>query len=262
MTNTSSGTCAVRNVGILALSVASILLSACSTKDASAPFEPTGPSGRVRLVNLITDPVRARVNATLEAQIFTVDLQFAQAAPANLPAPSTAPYAPVYTGQRTFVLVRTADPTATVATLGVTIATDQDNTVYAIGGAGGGAVTGFVTTDQNPAAGATETRLRIVNMSPTAGSVDVFVTAVGADLATATPRATLSYQAASAYFTVAPGTYQVRAVPAGTAPGDRAANVTINLASTTFTGRTGRTIVLRDSSGGGAPLGAFVLVDR
>lgn len=246
-----------------ALCVVAAMVAACSTTEAPGPLEPTGPTGRIRLVNLITDPARARVNVALEGQIFTVDLQYAQAAPANLPAPATAPYAPVYTGSRNFVLKRTADTTSTVATLAFSISAEQDMTVYATGGAGGGAVTGFSTTDQNPAAAATDTRLRIVNMSPTAGSVDLFVTAVGADLSIATPRASaLGPQAASAYFTVAPGTYQVRAVPAGTAPSSRAASVTINLASTAFTGGTGRTIVLADNSTGGAPLRAFVVADR
>lgn len=246
-----------------ALCVATAIVAACSTTEAPGPLEPTGPTGRVRLVNLITDATRGRVNVSLEGLVFTVDLQYAQAAPANLPSPATAPYSPVYTGSRSFVLKRTADTTATVATLPFTINDGQDRTVYAVGGAGGSAITGVSTTDDNPAAAATETRLRIVNMSPTAGAVDVFVTAVGADLSTATPRASgLAYQAASAYFTVSPGVYQVRAVPAGTAPANRAGAVSINLASTTFAGGTGRTIVLADNSTGGAPLRAFVITDR
>ena len=247
----------------------SALVSACGTEGAAGPLEPTGATGRIRLVNLITDAVRGRVNASLEGVVFTVDLQYAQAAPANLPAPATANYAAVYTGARAFALKRTADTTVAVATLNFTAADGEDRTMYAVGGAGGSAVTGFQTVDTNPAAAATETRVRIVNMSPTAGGVDVFVTAIGADLATATPRATnLAYQTASAYFTVAPGAYQVRAVPAGTAAANRAAAVTINLATTTappapaFIGGAGRTVVLADNATGGAPLRAFVIADR
>jgi hypothetical protein len=246
-----------------ALCVAAALVAACSTKEAPDPFEPTGPTGRVRLVNVITDATRGRVNASLEGLVFTVDLQYAQAAPANLPAPATAPYAAVYSGNRTFVLKRTADTTVTVATFPFTISDSQDRTVYAVGGVGGSAITSVITTDDNPPGTPGQTRLRVVNMSPTAGPVDVFVTAVGADLATATPRASgLAYQAASAYFTVTPGAYQVRAVPAGTAPANRAASVTINLATTTFASGTGRTIVLADNAPGGAPLRAFVIADR
>ena len=243
------------------LCIAAGIVAACSTEEAPGPLEPTGPTGRVRLVNVITDATRGRVNASLEGIVFTVDLQYAQAAPANLPAPATAPYAAVYSGNRTFVLKRTADTTVTVATFPFSIADGQDRTVFAVGGVGGSAIMSVITTDDNPAPVAGEARLRIVNMSPTAGAVDVFVTAVGADLAAATPRVTaLAYQAASPYFTVPAGTYQIRAVPAGTAPASRAGAVTINLASTALTA--GRTIVLADNSTGGSPMRAFVIVDR
>jgi len=72
----------------------------------------------------------------------------------------------------------------------------------------------------------------------------------------------VAYRAVSGYPTVAPGTYQVRVVPAGTAPAQRAANVAINVAALALTGGTGRTIVAADNARGGAPLQAFVLSDR
>ncbi|MBA3342735.1 MAG: DUF4397 domain-containing protein [Gemmatimonadaceae bacterium] len=240
-----------------------VVAAACGTTTAPDALVPSGAQGRVRLVNVITDATRGRVNASLEGLVFGVDINYAVSAPANLPAPSTAPYKAVLAGNRAFILKRTADTTVTVATLNFTVAEGEDRSVYAIGGAGGSAITGFVLTDVNTAAAATETRLRLVNMSPTAGPLDVFLTAVGADLATAAPRATsLAYQAASAYFTVAPGTYQYRAVPAGTAPANRAGNVTITLSPVALAGGTGRTIVAADNSAGGAPLRAFVLTDR
>ncbi|HEY0304430.1 MAG TPA: DUF4397 domain-containing protein [Longimicrobiales bacterium] len=249
--------------------IAAAVLLACSTEDAPGPLEPTGPTGRVRLVNVITDATRGRVNASLEGLVFTVDLQYAQAAPANVPAPATAPYAAVYAGNRTFVLKRTADTTVTVATFPFTITESQDRTVYAVGGVGGSAITSVITNDDNTPAAAGETRVRVVNMSPTAGAVDVFITAINADLATATPRVTnLAYQAASAYFTVTAGAYHIRAVPAGTAPANRAASVFISLASNAtpaplaFGSGTGRTVVLADNNVGGAPLRAFVIADR
>lgn len=272
MTNTSN---ILRNmrfsngVKLGTICIATAIVAACSTKEAPGPIEPTGATGRVRLVNVITDATRARVNVTLEGQVFTVDLQYGQAAPANLPSPATAPYAPVYTGDRTFVLKRTADTTVTVATIPFTVGDGQDRTVYAIGGAGGSAVTSVIINDDNTAPAATETRVRVVNMSPTAGAVDVFITAIGADLATATPRVTnLAYKSASSYFSVSPGAYQIRAVRAGTAPADRSANVIITLASNAtptplaFGSGTARTVVLADNSTGGTPLRAVVIADR
>ena len=255
---------------LAAMCIAMGVVAACSTKDAPGPLEPTGAAGRVRLVNLITDANRALVNASLEGLVFTVNLGYAGAAPANLPSPATATYSPVYTGARTFVLKRTADTTVTVTSINFSIADGQDMTVYAIGGAGGSAITSFTTTDDNTAAAATDTRVRIVNMSPTAGAVDVFITAIGADLSTATPRATnLAYKTASAYFSMtAPSSYQIRAVPAGTAPANRAGAVTISLVSNVaplplaFAAGTGRTVVIADNSTGGTPLRAVVIADR
>ncbi len=256
-------------LGVLGCLSAALL--ACSTTEAPGPLE-SGATGRVRLVNLINDATRGRVNASLEGLVFGVDLTYGLSAPASLPAPATALYSPVLTGNRTFVLKRTADTTVTVASLPFTIAADEDRTVYAIGGAGGSAVTGFVILDSNPAAASNQTRVRVVNMAPSAGAVDVFITAVGADLATATPAvANLAYQTASAYLTLSPGTYQLRVVLAGTAPANRTASVTVstvtigttaNQASFALAGGTGRTIVIADAATGGTPLRAFVYLDR
>jgi len=236
---------------------------ACGTKDAAAPLTPSGAQGRIRFVNVINDTTRGRVNAILEGVPFGVNLTYTQTTPASLAAPSTAPYAAVLAGSRTLVLKRTADTTVTVATLGVTIEANQDRSVYAIGGASGSAVTAFVTPDTNTAPSATQSRVRFVHLSPTAPAVDVFLTAVGADLAAATPTfANVSYRGLGGYVTLAAGTYQLRAVPAGTAPAGRAAAVAINLTGQALAGGSARTFVAADNTTGGAPLRAFALVDR
>ena len=166
-----------------------IAATACGTKDAPGPLAPQGDVARVRFVNVITDPARNPVNAILEKVPFGVNLVYTASTPASLASPSTANYDAILTGSRTLVVKRTADTTATLATITFTIAKDEDKTIYAIGGTGGGAVTSVLTTDVNTAALATEVRFRIVNMSPTLGATDVFVTAPGADLSTATPDA-------------------------------------------------------------------------
>jgi hypothetical protein len=249
-----------RNDILLALFIAA---TACGTKEAAGPLVPQGDVGRVRFVNVITDPARNPVNAILEQVPFGVNLAYTGTTPSSLGSPSTANYDAILSGNRTLVLKRTADTTVTVATIAFSIAKDEDKTIYAIGGLAGATVTSAITTDVNPAALATEARLRIVNMSPTLGAADVFVTAPGADLSAATPDATnLAYQAASAYLSKAPATYSVRFVPAGTPAAARNAQVSLTLANTAFAGGTGRTIVAADRQQGGAPLRAFVLSDR
>ena len=238
-----------------------VLVAGCGTKEAPGPLQPSDATGRVRIVNVITDTTRGRVNATLEGVPFGVNLTYTQSAPATLAAPSTAPYAAVLAGNRSFVLKRTADTNTTVATLPFTIGSAQDRSVFAVGGTGASAVAAFVTTDDNTVS-ATQARVRVVQLSPTAGAVDVFITPAGADLSTATPAATgLAYQGSSAYVTLAPGTYQLRAVPAGTAAASRSASVTVTTAIVASAG-TVRTIITADNSIGGAPLRGFVLNDR
>jgi hypothetical protein len=240
-----------------------LVAAACDTKEAPSPLEPTGATGRVRFVNVITDTTRGRVNAILEGLPFGVNLTYGTTTPASLAAPSTANYAAIYTGNRVLVLKRTADTNVVVATINFAVADGQDRTVYAIGGAAGSPVTSTITTDDNSAAAATQTRLRIVNLSPTAGAVDVFLTPAGADLAAATPIVTnLAYQGASAYVSVAAGTYVVRTVPTGILAANRAASTNITVTGVALTGGTGRTLVLADNTTGGAPLRGFVLTDR
>jgi hypothetical protein len=242
---------------------ACIATAACGTKEAPGPLEPSGPTGRVRFVDMITDSTRGRVNAILEGVPFGVNLVYGQSTPATLPSPSTANYSAILTGSRTMLLKRTADTTALIATVTFTVTAGQDQTVYAIGGAAGSAITPLFVQDDNPAIGTTATRLRVVNLSPTAGAVDVFVTAPNADLAAATPTfANLGFRGASLYATPATGTYQVRVVPAGTAPAARTGAVVTTIASLSLAGGAGRTIVIGDSNLGGSPIVTFVLGDQ
>ena len=252
----------MRRIASAAVIGAAILSAACGTKEAPDPLSPSGAQGRIRFVNLITDTTRGRVNAILELVPFGVNMTYTVATPASLPAPATANYSPILTGSRTLVLKRTADTNTTVGTFSLTIAESQDQTVYAVGGTGGSAITSYVTIDDNALPTAPQAKLRVVHLSPTAGAVDIFVTATNADLTTATPTvANASYRSASTYLNLAAGNYQVRAVPAGTAPASRPGAVLINT-SVTLAANTIRTVVTADRNIGGTPLQAFVLTDR
>ena len=251
----------------IALVAAAGLTVACGTKEAPTGLQPSGPTGRIRFVNLITDPARNPVNAILEQLPFGVNLGYGGSTPSSLPAPNTANYSAVYAGDRALVLKKTADTTVTVASFTIPIVANDDRTFYAVGGSGGGAVTSLSTKDDNTTAiPAGQTSVRVVNMSPAAGPVDVFVTAPNADLAAATPVASnVAPSTASVYVNIPAITaYQVRAVPAGTAAANRTANVLVDITPTapTLAAGTGHTIIIADKAAGGGPPTAFVLTDR
>jgi len=237
------------------------VLAGCGTVEATDPLLPTGPTGRIRFVNLsfAADTTTGKVNASLEGRPFGVDLAYGRATPAFLPSPAAATYSPVLVGSRTLVLKRTADTTTTVATVPLQIENGVDYTVYATGSV---PVTPFVTRDTNTAPATGQVRVRVVHLAPSAGNVDVFVTPVGADLASATPTLANVPLRASAYLSVPAGTYQVRVVPAGTAPASRAASVAINLASVALPANGARTLIAADNFSGGAPFRFIALVDR
>ena len=245
----------------LTILAAAALLSGCGTTDAADPLIPD-QFGRVRFVNLITDAARVPVNAILESVPFGVNIAYGGTTPSSLPAPANAIYSPILTGSRARVLKRTADTTVTGATFPFSVGNTEDYTIYATGGAAASAVTAFITTDVNTAPAAGQVRVRVVHLAPGAGNVDVFVTTVGADLALATPVLSNVPLRASQYISVAAGTYQVRAVPAGTAPASRPANVSINLASAALPANGARTIIAADNATGGAPFRFIVLTDR
>jgi Domain of unknown function (DUF4397) len=252
----------IKSIGLIA--ALAFVAAACGTKEAPGPLEPGGPTGRVRFVNLINDPARIPVNAILESLPFGVNLGYGATTPATLPSPSNATYSPILTGSRTLVLKKTADTTVVVATYFVDISENTDYTVYATGGVGGAPVTFFSVINTNPVPTASQVEIRIVNYSPAAGAIDVFITAPNADLSAATP--TVSSPGApdpgTSYVVFAPGTYQVRAVPAGTAPAARSTSVVLTINNLVLAGGTGRTIVIADRAAGGAPITGFVLTDR
>src|SRR5687768_2250605 len=123
----------IQSVQIRFVAALALVAAGCGTKDAAGPLQ-SGPQGRVRFVNLITDPARNPVNAVLENVPFGVNLGYGGTTPSSLPAPATANYSAILAGDRTLVLERTANPTIEVATLTFTIMEGADHTVYAQGG--------------------------------------------------------------------------------------------------------------------------------
>lgn len=103
---------------------------------------------------------------------------------------------------------------------------------------------------------ATEAKVRILHLAPSAGLVDIYVTAPGADIATLEPAiADFEFGADTGYIGLAAGEYDVTVTVADTK------TAAIGPASFTFDAGGVYTVGARDAAGGGAPFGVILLDD-
>jgi predicted dinucleotide-utilizing enzyme len=112
----------------------------------------------------------------------------------------------------------------------------------------------LVLTDE-PRSIATEARVRIVHASPTAGAVDIYVTAPGTDITSVLPAfANVPFKGETGYVPLAPGSYDIRVTPAGVP-----SVVAIAVDALPLAGGDVLTAIARDNAGGAAPLGLVVI---
>lgn len=236
----------VRTFGLLS---AAIALTACGTDEVGPTgVEPNQPTGRIRFVHAISGTTA--VNVAVDGVPLGVSLAYA----ASAPAPPTL-YYPAYAGNRQFAVRRTADTTAHLLDAAVPVAANTDHTVIAVGSAT--TATALVLADNNTAPTASNVKIRAVNAATAAGTVDVYVTAPGADILAIPPTfAALAPRTASAYLERGAGAIQVRFTTAGTKTVVRDVSV-----GTLATGAI-RTVVLLEAAAGGTPLTSAVLTDR
>lgn len=120
-----------------------------------------------------------------------------------------------------------------------------------------GMIEPLVLVDDNTSPAAGNVKVRLIHASPTAGPVDIYVTAPNADLSTTAPTlSNVPFKAVSAYLEVPASTYQIRVVPAGTN------SVALDSGPVTLDAGQIRTVIAVDAQGGGLPVGAIVLADR
>lgn len=218
--------------------LATIALGACNDDDTTAPVS----TAQVRVVH--ASPDAPNVDVLVDGAAVLTNVAY-KASSTYLDVPAGSRNLRVRaTGTSTVVIDQTAAVTA-----------GKRYTVLATGRVA--SIAPVVLEDDLTAPAAGNVKLRLVHASPTAGTVDIYVTAPGASIATATPTlASVPFRAASGYLEVPAGTYRVRITPAGSK------TVAIDVNDVALAAGQVRTAVAVDAPGGGTPLSAILLADR
>jgi hypothetical protein len=225
-----------------ALAFAALLaLTACDPISANSP-EPVAPTGQLRVLH--ASPDAPNVDVYVDGARVLSDVPYKVA----------SGYLEVPAGARR-IEVKAAGTSTTVIDVSPTLAANAIYTAIATGLVAD--IAPLLLTDDLAAPGSGNVKVRVVHGAPSAPEVDVYVTAPGADLGTATPVLTdVPFEAASPYLEVPAGTYQVRVTVANTT------NVAIDTGALTLTAGQIRTAVAVDAPGGGAPFSVVLLADK
>jgi hypothetical protein len=183
----------------------SVLLGATACDDDDD--EGVGPTtqGRVRAIHAIGNG--PAVDIVADNAVVREDLTFGQ----------KTNYLSVAAGTRALA-VRAANQTANLLTASQAVTAGADYTVIAAGrlGATTGPTPRLIAIADAAAPAAGQASIRVVHASPAAGNVDVYATAPGADIATATPvLSNVAFGAVATPLVVPAGTYRFRITPAG-----------------------------------------------
>lgn len=172
----------------------------------------------------------------------------------NVPYQAASGYLAVPAGTRNFKVNATGTST-TVINADVAVMSGMYYTVMATGLVA--AIQPLVLTDDyvNPAAG--NVKVRLVHAAASAPTVDIYVTAPGADISGIAPTlAGVPFRGYSDYLEVPAGSYQVRITVAGTK------TVAIDTGTLALAANQIRTGIALDATGGGAPFGAVVVLGK
>jgi hypothetical protein len=220
-----------------------LLLAATAFTAACDDDDNTGPEGESRVRVVHASPDAPGVDVLLDdAEVLS-----------DVPYLAASEYLETTDGEHN-LKVNAAGTTTNVIDADVTLTDGTDYTVIASGLVA--EIEPIVLVDDNTAPAEGSVRVRAIHGAPSAPSVDVYVTAPGADLATATPALTaVEFGQFSDYLEVPAGEYQVRVTPAGTK------TVAIDSGALTLSGGEVRTVIAVDAAGGGAPFDFLVLPD-
>ena len=219
------------------LFVASALNAACSDDDN------TGPEGEARVRVVHASPDAPDVDVLLnDAEVL-----------GDVPYLTASDYLAVPAGDQN-LKVNVAGTATTVIDADLSLVDGTDYTVIASGLAE--AVEPIVLQDDNSTPAAGNARVRAIHGAPSAPSVDIYITAPGADLENTIPLlVSVEFGDVADYVEAPAGDYQVRVTLAGTK------TVVIDSGTLTLSSGQVRTAMAVDAVGGGAPFDLLVLED-
>jgi hypothetical protein len=169
----------------------------------------------------------------------------------DVPFPAVSGYLTVPPGTYNVKVTAANNPGAIVIDANVTLDAGKRYSVYATGLLA--SIAPYVLVDDNRSV-ATAAKVRIVHTAPSAGRVDIYVTAPGAGIATATPAfSNVPFRAETGYVNLAGGNYDVTVTPTGTK------TPAIGPASITVADGSVYTAAARDAVGGSSPFGLILL---
>jgi len=215
----------------------SALIAACSDDDN------TGPEGEAMVRVVHASPDAPDVDVLLnDAEVLS-----------DVPYLTASNYLGVPAGEQN-LKVNAAGTATTVIDADLNLVDGTDYTVIASGLAE--AIEPIVLQDDNSTPAAGNARVRAIHGAPGAPSVDIYITAPGADLATTVPLlAGVEFGDVADYIEAPAGDYQVRVTSAGTK------TVVIDSGTLTLSSGQVRTAIAVDAVGGGAPFDLLVLED-
>jgi hypothetical protein len=171
----------------------------------------------------------------------------------DVPFPAVSDYLTVPGGAYNVKVTPANNPGVIVIDANVTLDAGKRYSAYATGPLA--TIAPYVLVDDNRSV-ATAAKVRIVHTAPSAGAVDVYVTAPGASIATAAPALTnVPFRAESGYLSLAAGSYDVTVTPTGTK------TAAIGPATITLANGGVYTAAARDAPGGSTPFGLILLDD-
>ncbi|MGH7719192.1 MAG: DUF4397 domain-containing protein [Gemmatimonadaceae bacterium] len=224
---------------LAALMLAATALTACDDDDS-----PTALEGFARVRVVQASPNAPNLDVLVDGEPELTSIAFR----------SVSQYLEVEPGSAN-VRVRATGATTNVIDFNTTLDDDADYTVIVAGLLAN--IEALVLSDDNSAPPAGSVRVRFVHAAPSAGNVDIYVTAPGVSIATLPPSlSNVAFKVSSPYTGVPTGTYQVRV----TATGSK--TPIIDTGPVTLTAGQVRTGIALDGPGGGAPFGALILEDR